>query len=330
MNILITGGCGYIGRHTSVILAKYGHKLLLYDDLKNSNNNFFHLLKNISDKNISFVNGDIRDVELLRRTLSSENIELVIHFAGLKKSDQNNEEYSNYQTINIDGSFGLFDAMKAVGIKKLIFSSSCAVYGIPQYTPINESHPVIPINQYGQSKLVVENKLTEISDDDNNWSIIAFRHFNVAGTFSSSTDLSNLGSSSGNLISKIMQVISGQVSHLDIWGKDNHTQDGTFIRDYIHVVDVAEAHLAAVNKIDKLIGFHSINIGSGKATSVKQLIDTFELVSGVRIPFRIFSPSLNEVYVSIADVALAKKILKWKPYRSIEEICLSELKNKFN
>ena len=324
MNILITGGTGYIGSHTAVALTANNHKIYLHDNLANSSNQVITQLNALVGRRLSFTEGDLCDTEHLTQLLIKNKIDLVFHIAALKHNIVHNEKTAKDQSVNIKSSFSLVEAMKKAKVKNLVYSSSASVYGLAQYLLIDEAHPVEPINDYGRCKLAVENMLAELASNDPEWRIIALRYFNVAGSHDSNVLKNNNSSPSANLMSKIAQVTSGYLPYLSIYGNHYPTYDGTLVRDYVHVMDVADGHLKTIDYMCRHSGWKPVNIGSGQPTSVKDLVKIFEDITGKSIPIKILSTLGNDVPVCVANATLAKNLLNWQAQRSIKEICLSE------
>lgn len=328
MNILITGGTGYISAHTAAILTENRHNVVLYDNLTNSSRQVLNQLNLLLGINLPFVEGDICDAQLLTQVIADNKINLVLHTAGLKHFFAGSEKPVDYLKDNIQGCASLLGAMKRTGVKRLIFSSSAAVYGAAQYIPIDESHPLQPLNDYGRGKLAVEYMLEQLSAEDPDWRIIAFRYFNVAGSHHSGLLRAPDNVAPGNMVSHMADAARGRLSRLDIFGGQFPSHDGTFVRDYIHVMDIADAHLSAVDYMAQHRGFLPINIGSGQAISVLDLVSIFERVTGVSIPVSIQAAAVNVAPVSVANTARATRLIGWMARRSIEEICLSEWRTR--
>lgn len=319
MNILITGGAGYISSHITVALSENKHRIFLYDNLTNSTRHVIEQLVALTGQPVPFVEGDVSDTGLLSRVIRDEKIDLVVHTAALKPGDPDCTVAGNTR-----GSASLLEAMQANGVRQLIYSSSAAVYGIPQYLPLDEAHPTQPMNDYGHSKVAVEAMLAQYAAQHADWRIIALRYFNVAGIHDSGLLADQPGRSPRNLVSHIAEVARGNIPYLAVFGDDYPTVDGTFVRDYVHVMDVAEAHCSAVDHMQRHQGFLPLNIGTGQASSVLQLVKVFEKVTGKAIPLRMLPAAHNDVPISCADVSRAEKHLGWRACRSLEEICLSE------
>ena len=327
MNIFLTGGTGYIASHTAVVLIESGHKVVLFDNLSNSDASVLSSLEKITNKKIPFVEGDIRNFELLCKTLKEHKIDAVIHFAGLKAVAESVQDPLNYYDNNVVGSNNLIRAMQHNEIKKIVFSSSATVYGEPQYLPLDEEHPTNPINPYGRTKLFIEEILHDVAFSDPGWSVVVLRYFNPVGAHDSGL----IGESPkypNNLMPYIVKVASGELEILKIFGDDYETGDGTCERDYIHVMDLAEGHLASLNFLEEHKGWHAINLGSGQSTSVLELLKTFERVTHKKIPYEIIGRREGDAAISYAKPNFANKKLHWKTKRSNEAICYSAWKFK--
>ena len=326
MNILLTGGTGYIGSHTAVTLTEAGYDVVLFDNLSNSDASVLDRLEKILSKKITFIEGDIRDTELLSKTLKEHKTEAVMHFAGLKAVGESVQDPLRYYDNNVGGSLSLIRAMQQNKVKKIIFSSSATVYGEPQYLPYDESHPTNPINPYGRNKLFIEEILHDVAASDLDWSIAVLRYFNPVGAHESGLIGESPKGIPNNLIPFIAKVASGELESLKVFGGDYETRDGTGERDYIHVVDLAEGHLAALNYLKEHKGWHAINLGSGKSTTVLELINTFEKITHKKIRYEVVARRDGDLPAYYAKPDLANKVLQWKTKRSIESMCESAWK----
>lgn len=288
MNILLTGGAGYIGSHTAVVLSQVGHNVVLLDNLSNSHKEVLDSLKDILGKPIPCIEADIRDTAAVIRTLEENKIDAVMHFAGLKSVSESVQDPLNYYANNVQGSISLLQAMKLVGVKKLIFSSSATVYGEPVYLPYDEDHPTKPMNPYGQNKLQVEQILRDLSISDSGWAIACLRYFNPVGSHESGFIGEDPQGVPNNLMPYLLKVASGQLPYLNIFGDDYQTNDGTCERDYIHVMDLADGHMAALDYLNNHLGFQMFNLGTGVPVSVLDLVGAFEVCTNL---------SINKVFV---------------------------------
>lgn len=326
MNILLTGGLGFIGSHTATVLADYGHHVVIIDNLCNSQKETLNSLRSITGKDLPFYEGDVRDLPLLKRILKEEQIECVIHFAGLKSVAQSQTNPLEYFDNNVGGSIALLEAMQAINIKKLIFSSSATVYGAPQYLPYDEAHPLQPINVYGRTKLQVEEILQDLSQSDSTWSIVCLRYFNPIGAHNCGLIGERPQGIPNNLMPYLCQVASGQLPHLNIFGDDYDTKDGTGERDYIHVMDLAEGHAAALALMNRQTGFEAINLGTGNPVSVYELVHAFERSIQRTIPRIVQKRRSGDLPIYYAKVDRALKLLNWTAQRDLQAMCDSSWK----
>ncbi len=326
MNILLTGGLGFIGSHTATVLADYGHHVAIIDNLCNCQKETLNSLRSITGKDLPFYEGDVRDLPLLKRILKEEQIECVIHFAGLKSVAQSQTNPLEYFDNNVGGSIALLEAMQAINIKKLIFSSSATVYGAPQYLPYDEAHPLQPINVYGRTKLQVEEILQDLSQSDDAWSIVCLRYFNPIGAHNCGLIGERPQGTPNNLMPYLCQVASGQLPHLNIFGDDYDTKDGTGERDYIHVMDLAEGHAAALALMNQQTGFEAINLGTGNPVSVYELVHAFECSIQRTIPRIVQKRRSGDLPIYYAKVEKASKLLNWRAQRDLQAMCDSSWK----
>tara|TARA_B100000795_G_C22805767_1_gene444807 strand:- start:6627 stop:7721 length:1095 start_codon:yes stop_codon:yes gene_type:complete len=333
MNILVTGGAGYIGTHTTIELLNDGHKVIVIDNLSNSSEDALSKVsvitktklqnnKSLSGKYI-FIDGDIRDRNIISQLFSQYSIDAVIHFAGLKSVNESVSKPIDYYSNNVMGSTILFEEMHKANVKTIIFSSTAAVYGTPESVPITEkfsTHNIL--SPYGESKLMIENILKHIYDSDKDWKIAILRYFNPAGAHSSGIIGENPNGIPDNLIPYISQVASGQLAKLKIFGNNYPTSDGTGIRDYIHVVDLAKGHISALNYINrKNSSFDIFNLGTGKGTSVLEMVQAFENASRKTISYNFEDRRPGDVAECWASTKHAESILGWKAKYSIQKMC---------
>lgn len=323
LKVLLTGGTGYIGSHTAIALFLLGYEVVLYDNMTNSNYEVIGKIEQIIGRQILFIEGDVRDTELLKTTLSAHKIEAVVHFAGLKAVGESVVNPINYFTNNVQGTISLIQAMHSLQIKTLVFSSSATVYGEPKYLPLDEIHPTGAINPYGRSKLHIEELLSDIAKSDAHWRIACLRYFNPVGAHQSGLIGDNPKGAPNNLMPYIAQVAVGLRSKLNVFGGDYATYDGTGIRDYIHVMDLAEGHAAALNFLNQANGWHAINLGTGKGYSVLEVVSAFEKASGSRVPYSVSPRRDGDVAACYADPLKAGELLRWKATRTLEEMCES-------
>lgn len=321
--LLITGGAGYIGSHSAVVLSKIGHKVVLYDNLSNSTDSVLEKLIQITGRHIHFVRGDVRDTELLKNTLATHCIDAVVHFAGLKAVGESVEKPVEYYANNVQGTISLLQAMQAAQVKTLVFSSSATVYGEPNYLPLDENHPTSATNPYGRSKLHVEEMLSDIAASDHNWRIACLRYFNPVGAHESGLIGENPSGVPNNLMPYIAQVAAGQRPFLSVFGGDYPTEDGTGVRDYIHVMDLAEGHAAALKFLSRTPGWHAINLGTGQGYSVLDMVQAFEKASARQVSYKIGARRTGDVAACYAEPKKASELLNWRASRTLDDMCAS-------
>ena len=323
MNVLLTGGMGYIGSHSAVVLSELGHQIVLYDNLSNSSDRVLEKLTQITGQSIPFVKGDVRDTELLQFTLTAHRIDVVIHFAGLKAVGESVEKPVEYYANNVQGTINLLQAMQSAQVKTLVFSSSATVYGEPNGLPLDENHPTSATNPYGRSKLHIEEMLSDIAASDHEWRIACLRYFNPVGAHESGLIGESPNGVPNNLMPYIAQVATGQRPCLSVFGGDYPTKDGTGVRDYIHVMDLAEGHAAALSFLFESSGWHAINLGTGQGYSVLEIVQAFEKVSGCQVPFQIVARREGDVAACYANPNKARACLNWCAMRSLQDMCAS-------
>ncbi|WP_275098444.1 UDP-glucose 4-epimerase GalE [Sedimenticola hydrogenitrophicus] len=321
MKVLVTGGAGYIGSHTCVELLEAGHQVVVIDNLCNSSRISLDRVAAITGRRVSFVEGDIRDRETLTRLFSREGIDAVIHFAGLKAVGESVKLPLAYYQNNITGSLTLLESMAAAGIKRLVFSSSATVYGDPDSLPIPEDFALSASNPYGRSKLMIEEMLRDLHAADDAWDISILRYFNPVGAHESGLIGEDPGGIPNNLMPCISQVAAGRLERLSIFGGDYPTADGTGVRDYIHVVDLARGHLAALDKLAGHPGVITHNLGTGRGYSVLEVVRAFEQASGRPVPYRIGDRRPGDIAACYADPARASVELGWRAERGLEQMC---------
>ena len=331
MNILLTGGTGYIGSHTAVVLANAGHSVVLYDNLANSEGSVVDRLEKITGARLPFVLGDIRNTDLLVSTLESLGIDAVIHFAGLKAVGESVVDPLSYYDNNVGGTISVLKAMTRVGIRRLVFSSSATVYGEPQYLPIDEAHPRSATSTYGRTKLQIENILEDLAASDASWRITCLRYFNPVGAHESGLIGEDPNGVPNNLMPFLARVAAGKLPCLNIFGGDYETPDGTGVRDYIHVMDLAEGHLAAVNLVSaEGAPFDAFNLGTGRGQSVLVMLKAFEQASGVAIQSQVVPRRLGDVAACFARADKAANSLAWVASRPLDDMCRSTWKFQMN
>ena len=316
--VLLTGGLGYIGSHTAVALADAGQSVVLFDNLSNSKCNVLDRLETITGTRFPFIKGDVRDTALLEETLQNQQIDAIVHFAGLKAVGESVETPLSYYENNVVGTVSLLRAMTTVGLTSLVYSSSATVYGDPDYVPIDESHPRSATNPYGQTKLHIEDMLRDLANSDPRWSIACLRYFNPVGGHESGLIGEVPNGVPNNLMPYITQVVRGIRNKLLIYGNDYETDDGTGTRDYIHVVDLAEGHLSALKSYKSAINIY--NLGTGKGTSVLELVNAFMNTNQVKISYEISERRSGDIAISYADGSKAKNELNWEAKLTIEDM----------
>ena len=321
--VLLTGGVGYIGSHAAVVLAQAGYEVVLYDNLSNSRFDVVDRLETIIGSRPAFIEGDIRDTALLTRVLQEYGIGAVIHFAGLKAVGESVEKPIDYYANNVQGTISLLQAMQTAQVKTLVFSSSATVYGEPQYLPLDENHPTSATNPYGRSKLHIEEMLKDVVASDPAWRMACLRYFNPVGAHESGLIGENPNGIPNNLMPYIAQVAAGQRAELSVFGDDYPTADGTGIRDYIHVMDLAEGHAAALGFLSRTTDWHAINLGTGKGYSVLDMIQAFEQASGRQVPYKVVARRAGDVAACYADPTKASEALFWRAARTLDDMCVS-------
>ena len=314
---------GYIGSHTAVLLVQAGHQVHIYDNLCNSNASTLERIQRITSRDIGFTEGDVRNTEKLADVLRNEKIDAVIHLAGLKAVGESSQKPIEYYANNVQGSISLIQAMQSAGLSTLVFSSSATVYGDPVYLPYDEDHPTKPTNPYGRNKLQVEEMLRDLSVSDQAWRMACLRYFNPVGAHESGLIGEDPNGIPNNLMPVIGQVVSGKLAALNIFGDDYDTPDGTGKRDYIHVMDLAEGHLAALTWLQANPGCHIFNLGSGDSFSVLDLLRHFEEASGQSIPYQAVGRRPGDLPEYYAKADKAAKLLGWKTKQSLSDICES-------
>jgi len=319
--ILVTGGTGYIGSHTCVAFAQAGQDVVILDNLSNSRASVIDRLEAICGKRPQFVRGDIRDAALLDRVFAGHPIRAVIHFAGLKAVGESVEKPLEYYDNNVRGTLELLAAMRRAGIRTLVFSSSATVYGDPASVPIREDFPLSVTNPYGRSKLIIEDILADLDHAEPGWRIARLRYFNPVGAHESGLIGEDPQGVPNNLMPYIAQVAIGRREFLSVFGNDYSTADGTGVRDYIHVVDLAAGHVAALNYLDGKGGLLTVNLGTGQGYSVLEMAKAFEQASGRPVPYRFAPRRPGDIAQCWADPALAHKLLGWKATRGLEAMC---------
>ena len=319
--ILVTGGAGYIGSHTCVALAQAGYRPLILDNFSNSDISILDRLTKLMGKRPTCIQGDIRDAALLKKIFQEHECASVIHFAGLKAVGESVEEPLKYYEVNVTGSLTLLAEMMQAGVQKIIFSSSAAVYGEKEKPPLKEHSSLHPINPYGRSKLMVEEILEDFHRANPASSIVRLRYFNPIGAHPSGLLGETPSGIPNNLMPYMTQVAVGLRKKLSIFGNDYPTSDGTAVRDYIHVMDLAEGHVAALKKAEESSGLWTFNLGTGRGSSVLEMVHAFESASGKKIPYEIVARRAGDVPACWADPSAAQEQLKWKATRDLPTMC---------
>ncbi|MBR4874836.1 MAG: UDP-glucose 4-epimerase GalE [Clostridia bacterium] len=321
MAILVTGGAGYIGSHTCVELLESGYDIIVIDNFINSKPEALNRIKKITGKDFKFYEADILDKPAVEKVFSENKIEAVIHFAGLKAVGESVAQPLRYYHNNITGTLVLCEVMQAAGVKKIVFSSSATVYGDPDSVPIKEDFPLRTTNPYGATKLMIENILRDLAVADSDWSIALLRYFNPIGAHKSGLIGEDPNGIPNNLMPYIAQVAAGRLEILSVFGNDYPTPDGTGVRDYIHVVDLAQGHLKALDKVLKDTGVDAYNLGTGTGYSVLDMVDAFERVNGVKVKHQITARRPGDIAECYADPSKSKKVLGWEAKFGLDDMC---------
>ncbi len=319
--ILVTGGAGYIGSHTCVELLAAGHQLVVVDNLCNSKRESLRRVERISGRTVTFVEADVRDRPALAAVFARHAIDAVIHFAGLKAVGESVAKPLFYYDNNVSGTVALLECMRDAGVKSLVFSSSATVYGDPARVPITEDMPLSATNPYGRSKLMVEDILRDLFRSDDSWRIALLRYFNPVGAHPCGLIGEDPNGIPNNLMPFVSQVAIGKRPFLSVFGNDYPTPDGTGVRDYIHVVDLAQGHVAALDALALQSGVLTVSLGTGKGYSVLDMVKAFEAASGREIPYRVVERRPGDIAVCYADPALAESLLGWKAKFDLADMC---------
>ncbi len=319
--ILVTGGAGYIGSHTCVELLNAGIGVTVFDNFSNSSPESLARVERITGKRLAVVRGDIRDRDALRAVLQSSGASAVIHFAGLKAVGESVDKPVEYYDNNVVGTLRLIEAMRDCAVRTLVFSSSATVYGDPQRLPLTEDHPLSATNPYGRSKLMIEDILRDLYRSDPSWRLGLLRYFNPAGAHASGLIGEDPQGIPNNLMPFVAQVAVGKREYLNVWGDDYPTPDGTGVRDYIHVVDLALGHLKALERLQAQGGCFVVNLGTGIGYSVLDMVRAFEKASGKPVPYRVAARRPGDIASCYADSALARELLGWKALRGLDAMC---------
>lgn len=321
--ILITGGAGYIGSHTCLALLEAGFDVAVLDNLCNSSREALYRVEAITGKKVSFHEADVRDAVALAMIFEVEKPQAVIHFAGLKAVGESVEKPLEYYDTNVSGTLSLLLAMRVAGVRQIVFSSSATVYGNPATVPILEDFPLSATNPYGRSKLIIEDVLRDLVLSDAAWKVALLRYFNPVGAHESGLIGEDPNGIPNNLMPFISQVAVGRRTHLNVFGGDYPTPDGTGVRDYIHVVDLAKGHLAALQSLKEWEGTHplTVNLGTGRGYSVLDMVRAFERACGRAVPYKIVDRRPGDIAACYADPALAERLLGWKAQFGVERMC---------
>jgi UDP-glucose 4-epimerase len=319
--ILVTGGAGFIGSHTCVELLNEGYGVVVIDNLVNSNAKSLKRVEQITGKTLAFYEADVRDETALARIFDEHAITGAIHFAALKSVGESVAKPIEYYRNNMDSLLVLLDTMRARNVKKIVFSSSATVYGVPKSVPIDETFPLSATNPYGQSKLIAEQVLRDLEISDPAWRIATLRYFNPVGAHESGLIGEDPAGVPNNLMPYVAQVAVGKLQRLRIFGSDYATHDGTGVRDYIHVVDLARGHIAAIDALESLDSSFVVNLGTGQGYSVLDVVKAFETASGKPVPYELVARRPGDIAECFADPAAAAKLLGWQAEHGIERMC---------
>ncbi len=325
MNILLTGGTGYIGSHAAVALVQAGHEIVLFDNLSNSHRQVLDRLEEILGHAVVFVEGDIRETSLMEQVLKQHRIDAVMHFAGLKAVGESVALPLAYYANNVQGTISLLQAMQSCGVNTIVFSSSATVYGDPKYLPIDEQHPTSATNPYGRTKLHIEDMLADLAVSSSAWKIARLRYFNPVGAHPSGLIGEDPNGTPNNLMPIVARVAAGVLPILSVYGNDYPTPDGTGVRDYIHVMDLVDGHVSAMNFLatQHQGGCHTFNLGTGQGYSVLEMVRAFEETSGHLVPYQIVARRSGDIAACYAKVDHAADVLGWSARRGLAEMCQS-------
>lgn len=318
--ILVTGGAGFIGSHTSVELLEAGYDIVIVDNFSNSKPEALNRIKKITGKDFKFYEADLLNLDAMNKIFSENNIDAVIHFAGLKAVGESVQKPVEYYHNNITGTLMLIKAMKAAEVKKIVFSSSATVYGMYNKAPYVEDMPTSATNPYGYTKVMIEQILKDVYVSDNEWSISLLRYFNPIGAHKSGLIGEDPNGIPNNLLPYIAQVAVGKLERLGVFGNDYDTPDGTGVRDYIHVVDLATGHLAAVKYVLEHKGVEAVNLGTGKGSSVMEVLHSFEKACGRELPYKVLPRRAGDIATCYADTKKAKELFGWEAKYTLDEM----------
>ena len=320
-NVLVTGGLGYIGSHICCSLLENNYIVYVIDNMSNSYISCIDNINEITKNNLKFFEGDIRDISFLDTVFGNNNIDVVIHCAGLKSPSESIIKPQEYYSNNIDGSKNLLQSMDSYGVDKIVFSSTAAVYGESKIQPVNENFPLSPSNPYGETKMIIEKMIINQSDRRKNFRYINLRYFNPIGAHRSGLLGENPKGNPDNLMPHIIKVASGKLDHISVFGDDYKTFDGTGLRDYIHVEDLSNAHIKAIDYLNINDKSGTYNIGTGLPVSVLELVKTFEAINKINIPFEICQRRSNDVDINYADPSKANESLHWYAEKNLNDMC---------
>lgn len=321
MSILVTGGAGYIGSHTCVELLAAGYDIVVVDNFVNSKPEALDKIRAISGKDFKFYEADLRDRAAMEQIFAQNKIDAVIHFAGLKAVGESVQIPLDYYENNLGSTFVLCEAMKEAGCKKIVFSSSATVYGMHNPVPFREDYPTSATNPYGYTKVMIEQILCDLWVSDHQWSVALLRYFNPIGAHSSGLIGEDPNGIPNNLLPYVAQVAAGKLPELSVYGNDYDTPDGTGTRDYIHVVDLALGHIAALRYVLEHNDVEAVNLGTGHGTSVLEIVAAFEKASGRKVPYKIMPRRAGDIATCYADTTKAKELLGWEAARDIDDMC---------
>jgi UDP-glucose 4-epimerase len=321
LNVLVTGGLGYIGSHACVALAEAGHEVVILDNLSNAKSSVIERLRELTGAPMEFVRADVRDRAALHAALAGRRVEAVLHFAGLKAVGESVEKPLLYYDHNVGGTLALLEVMAELKVRLFVFSSSATVYGEPERLPLTEDHPLRPANPYGKTKLIVEHLLADYAQSDPAFCYAALRYFNPVGAHPSGRIGEDPQGTPNNLFPYISRVAAGRLPKLRVWGNDYDTRDGTGVRDFIHVMDLALGHVAALEALERQKRSLTLNLGTGRGYSVLEAVKAFERACGAPIPLQIMARRPGDVGTSFADASRAAAELGWKTRLGLEAMC---------
>lgn len=320
--VMLTGGAGFIGSHTCVVLLEAGWRVVVVDDLSNSSEESLTRVRALTPGDLHFHRLDLRDTEALDAVVSRYELDAVVHFAGLKAVGESVAEPLRYWDVNVGGTLSLLEVLDRHDVRGVVFSSSATVYGDPEVVPLTEMAHLSTTNPYGRTKLVIEQLLLDVAESDPRWHMVSLRYFNPVGAHESGRIGEDPRGVPNNLMPYVMQVAVGRRSELVVFGDDYPTPDGTCVRDYIHVVDLAEGHLAALERLSGLSGFRAVNLGTGSGSSVLEVVDAASAAVGRELPYRVGPRRSGDAAVTYADPTLAHSLLGWRATRGLAEMCV--------